>query len=57
MIGFYPKNGRKLSKSAIEQIRSLDLKDSTIGYALRRKNFLGKNFKRNLPRLQSSSLS
>lgn len=33
-----------LSKSAIEQIRSLDLKDSTIGYALRRKNFLGKNW-------------
>ena len=33
-----------LSKSALAQIRSLDLKDPTVAYALRRKNFLGKNW-------------
>ena len=33
-----------LSQPAIEQIYSLDLKDPTIAYALRRKNFLGENW-------------
>ena len=33
-----------LSESALEQINSLDLKDPTIGYALRRKNFCGEHW-------------
>ena len=33
-----------LSESALEKINSLDLKDPTIGYALRRKNFCGEHW-------------
>ncbi len=37
-----------LSESALKQIKSLDLKNPTIGYALRRKNFLGSHWLKGL---------